>query len=191
MTDQPQAQAAEAELPSLDFLSTNLDLVSRTLYVPDIDDGVGDHLLKCLHLLLMASQEPVHLIINSRGGSLVDAMGVYDAIRTAGTTVTCEVFAHCMSAAVLIAQACDRRLIHKNALVMLHNPSHNCEGDSFSFENWAKLAVKQRRQIYQLLASHTTKPVSYWKRACSRGDRIWTSDEAVECGLFDVVIEHD
>src|SRR3954471_21498896 len=122
MTD--TAPAAQPQLPDAEFLSTHLDLAGRTLYVGDIEEGVADLFIKSMHLLRQADPgAPIHIMINSHGGSLMDALGMYDCIRTAGVLVTCEVFAHCMSAAVLVAQACDNRLLHRSSLVMVHNPS--------------------------------------------------------------------
>ncbi len=179
------------ELPGTEFLSTNLDVASRTLYVGDIEDGAASLFLKSLHVLLVHSSEPVHIMLNSKGGDLLDAFGMYDAIRTASTTVTCEVFGHCMSAGVLIAQACDRRLIHENALVMIHNPSHVLEGDSYSTETWGKWAGVIRKKLFRILAKHTEKPIAFWERRCARGDRLYDAQSAVDVGLFDSIIEHD
>lgn len=191
MTDAAPAEQPD-ELPSIDFLGTNVDVASRTLFVGEIDEGAANAFLKALHILLMDKPEqPVHIMLNSRGGDLVDALAMYDAIRTAGAMVTCEVLGHCMSAGVIVAEACDRRLIHQNAIVMLHNPAHAHEGDSFSHEAWGKWARAARKLVYALLAKHTSKPAAFWERRCSRGDRIFTAQEAVDAGLFDSIIEHD
>lgn len=188
MSDAPAAQPA---LPGLEFLETHLDLPTRTIFVGDIEEGAGNHFLKCLHILLMHSQEPVHIMLNSRGGDLLDALGMYDAIRTAGTVVTCEVFGHCMSAGVLVAQACDKRLIHRNSMVMVHNPSHANEGDSFSMETWGKWCGTARTKLHKILAHHTGKPEAYWDTATARGDKLFDAEQAVAAGLFDAIIEHD
>lgn len=179
------------ELPSVEFLNTHLDIAGRTIFVGDIDEGVADQFIKSMHILKQASSEPITIIINSHGGSLVDAFGMYDCIRTAGTVVTCEVFAHCMSAAVIVVLACDRRLVHTNALTLLHNPSHDISGDSFSIETWGKHAGKTRTMIYKVLAEHTEKPASFWRRKCSKGDYLLDAPDAVKLGIFHSIIEHD
>ncbi len=181
----------QPELPGDEFLSTGVCLHTRTIVVGDIEDGASDAFVMRMHVLMARGADPIHLLLNSRGGSLLDALGMYDFIRTAGLTVTCEVYGHCMSAAVLIAQACDQRLIHQHALVMIHNPSHGHEGDSFSVETWGKRAKNDREQIYQILADHTGKTRAFWRRKCSKGDYLFDADSAVKAGLFDSVIDHD
>jgi ATP-dependent Clp protease protease subunit len=188
--DPTTAPPAEGAV-STEFLATSLDLGTRTLYVADIDDDQAQAFLKGLHLLLAQADDPVVVMLNSRGGDLLHALAIYDAIRTAGVVVTCEILGHCMSAGVIVAQACDRRLIHKHAIVMLHNPEHAHEGDSFSHETWGKWARSTRKLVYQLLANHTGKPAAYWERRCSRGDRLFTAQEALAAGLVDSIIEHD
>ncbi len=178
-------------LPDAEFLSTHLDIPGRTLYVGDIDEGVADLFIKSMHILLQASNAPVHIMINSHGGSLVDALGMYDCIRTAGTVVTCEVFGHCMSAAVIVALACDQRFAHQNSLTLLHNPSHECSGDSFSVETWGKYAGRTRKQVYSILAKHTGQSQDFWRRKCSKGDFLLDAPEALALGIYDTIIEHD
>lgn len=192
MTDEKQQELAdEAVAPDTEFLSTGVDLRTRTIRVGDIEDGVADYFFMQMHLLIAAGTEPIHLIINSRGGCLQDALGMYDCIRTAGCQVVCEVYAHCMSAAVLLAAACDVRLIHRHALVMVHNPTHGHEGDSFSIETWGRRAKKDREHIYRILGERSHKPAAHWRRKCVRGDYVIEADKAVELGLFDTVIDYD
>lgn len=62
----------------------------------------------------------ISLKIHSGGGSVYDALGVYDLIRTGPTPVTCVVQGLCMSAATLILQAGTQRLAFPNAQFMMH-----------------------------------------------------------------------
>ena len=118
-------------------------------------------------------------------------MAIYDTIRDAETQVTVEVLGKCMSAAVPIAQACEQRLIHPNATVMVHNGTWHGMWDSQSFATWGKQAKRTDQQMYEMLAARSHQPVSYWRRKCKQGDFIMSALEACAHGLFDGLIVRD
>lgn len=134
---------------------------------------------------------PVRILMKSGGGDWIGALSIYDAIVDCDTLVTIEVYGQCMSGAVVIAQACDERLLHPNAVVMVHNGTHSGEGESQTFETWGKYAKAERTRMYNLLATKSKKDAAYWRRRCARGDYIMDADKAVELGLFDGVIRRD
>lgn len=135
------------------------------------------------------SDMPVRVLMMSGGGLWVGALAIYDAIKDCDTTVDIEVYGCCMSAAVVIAQACERRFIHPNATVMVHNGTHDPgESDSQSFEAWGKWSRKQRERMYSLLAERSKNGPDWWRRKARNGDFILSADEAVELGLFDEVV---
>lgn len=63
--------------------------------------------------------------MNSGGGEVtaanVIAVAIQDA-RKAGKNIVCKIDGMCASAAVQIAMACEKVIIHKSALMMIHNP---------------------------------------------------------------------
>lgn len=165
-----------------------MDFETRTIFLGDIDPRSSSGFIKAMHLLQSDSDLPIHIILNSNGGHWTDALAIYDCIVSADTMVTVEVYGKCMSAAVPIVQACDERGVHPNATVMIHNGSQDSSGDVLSFEAWGKWAKRERERMYDILASKSGRPSSFWRRKCQGGDFICGADQAVELGLFDGVI---
>lgn len=62
----------------------------------------------------------IELYISSVGGSIYDALGLYDMIRNSYTPITTIVTGYAMSAAGLIALAGDRRYCTTNSTFMIH-----------------------------------------------------------------------
>lgn len=151
---------------------------------------MADHFVRCMHLLMSDCDDPVHILMNSGGGHWLDALAIYDCIRDADTLVTIEVLGKCMSAAVPIVQACEKRFIHPNATVMVHNGSHEASGvDALTLEQWGKNSTAERKRMYAMLAARSPKDAGYWRRKCAQGDFYMTASQAVELGLFDTIVE--
>lgn len=144
-----------------------------------------------MHLLMSIDDTPIHILMMSGGGMWVGAMAIFDAIRDCDTLVSIEVLGCCMSAAVIIAQACDSRRIHPNAEVLVHNGTHGFEGDTQSFEKWGIYARRARKRMYEILAETSGKTENWWKKKCAAGDFIMTASEAVDHGLFDQVVRKE
>ena len=69
-----------------------------------------------------ANDEPIFIVINCHGGSIHDALSIYDAIRGASCPVVTIVEGNCASAAGLIHSAGDVRLCNKHAVFFYHQP---------------------------------------------------------------------
>jgi ATP-dependent Clp protease protease subunit len=138
-------------------------------------------------IMLAESDLPIHVIINSGGGSWYDAMAIYDAIRDCETIVSCEVIGHAMSAAAVIVQACDKRMMHANALMMIHDGSIGTESDIRTFEAQAKNCVYGRKRMYAMLARNSKKKAAFWARKCAT-DFFMTATEALKFGLIDEIL---
>lgn len=68
------------------------------------------------------------LHINSWGGSLVDALAIFDTIQALESEVHTIIEGACMSAATLISLSGNKRFIRKNAFVMIHQTRISPEG---------------------------------------------------------------
>jgi len=177
--------------PSTEFLTSNVDFATRTIFVGDIDAESTTAFIKAMHLLAAQSADHINIIMFSAGGLVYGALAMYDAIRSVDTVVQIDVFGACMSAAVIVVQACDRRFIRKHATVMVHNGSTGVDGDPLTVAAWGKQAHLDLKLMHQLLAKGSGKTEAYWKRKCAKGDYILTADQAQQQGLFDEVISGD
>ena len=68
--------------------------------------------------------------INSRGGDLGEALGIYHYLKSLNVPKTAYIDGVAMSAATIIAMAGDKVIMPEDALMMIHNPWTYCEGDA-------------------------------------------------------------
>ncbi len=176
---------------ALDYITTGLDLASRTLFLGDIGEGIADDFVRKMHLLSGDGDEPIHIQMNSKGGIWPDACAIFDCIRAAGVPVSIEVLGSCMSAAVAVAQAAGKRFVHPNATIMVHDGSHGFEGEAKAFETWAEYSKLERDKYYNMLSRHSRKKSTFWRRKCADGDFVMSALKAVELGLFDGIVSPD
>ena len=125
--------------------------------------------------------------INSAGGSVFDAVAIYNYL----TGMACEIHVYidglAASAATLIAMAGDRIYMPRNALMMVHNPSSFINGDSGELKDAAETLDKIRDGMLEIYHDKT---------GMERGELIkmldaetWLdADEALKLGFCDEVI---
>jgi ATP-dependent Clp protease protease subunit len=75
-----------------------------------------------------------------------------------------------------------------NARVLIHQPSGGFQGQSTDVEIHAREILELRRRVDEIYARHTGQTVDRVHDDMER-DRYFTSEEAVEYGLADRIIE--
>jgi ATP-dependent protease ClpP protease subunit len=70
----------------------------------------------------------------------------------------------------------------------MHDGTFSMDAETRSFENWAVLAKKLRRQMYEIFAERTGKTVRYWEKMC-QSDYILDAKEALKLGLIDEIAD--
>ena len=143
-----------------------------------------------LYLQFEDPKRDIHLYINSPGGSVSAGMAIYDTMQF----VTCDVATYCigqaasMGAVLLTAGAPGKRHALPNARVMIHQPLAGMEGTAEEIMIHAKEFKKVKAKLNQILIKHTGHPLDKIEQDTDR-DRFMASDEALEYGLIDRVIE--
>lgn len=102
---------------------TRVDEEGRAIYFFDqIDEDTACFLVQALHFLSeeFESEEPIRLYIDSGGGSMSDAFGVYDCIRALRVPVHTYAIADVSSAATVVFLAGEKRFAYPHAQVYLH-----------------------------------------------------------------------
>ena len=130
--------------------------------------------------------EEIHFYINSPGGSLFDSFAIYDTIKRLnkeGIVTVAEIEGGCMSAAVLIAAACDYRLASENTNFMVHDPrSYNTTASDSD-----KQMLKDCTFRYaNLLALNSDLTSEEWMEKM-KFSTWFSSEEALEWGLIDEI----
>jgi ATP-dependent Clp protease, protease subunit len=174
---------------AFDLYSRLLDQRVVFLGTP-IDDASAN--LVVAQLLHLESQDPDHevqLYINSPGGSVTAAFGIYDTMQYIAPDVATICVGQAASAAALLlaAGAAGKRSVLPNARVLIHQPHGGAEGQSTDIQIQAREMQFARDRTEELLAHHTGQPRERIAVDIER-DFILRGDEAVAYGMVDQVI---
>ena len=93
-----------------------------------------------------------------------------------------------MGSLLLTAGAKGKRMALPNSRLLIHQPSAGYEGQSSDIEIHANEILKTRRRIDEIYALHTGQPVEQVNKDMER-DRFFSSEQAVEYGLIDRVLD--
>jgi len=182
-------QSARGER-SFDIYSRLLSERIVFLGVP-VDDQIAN--LVVAQLLHLESDDPdkdVFLYINSPGGSVYAGLAVYDTMQFIKPDVQtiCFGMAMSMGSLLLAGGAAGKRMTLPNSRILIHQPSGGFQGQSSDIDIHAREVLALRGRVDEIYARHTGKPVEQVHDDMDR-DRFFTSNEAVEYGLVDRVIE--
>jgi len=145
-------------------------------------------------LLFLQSEDPkapVHLYVNSPGGSVSAGLAIYDTMQF----ITCDVATYCvgqcasMGAVLLCAGTTGKRRALPNARIMIHQPLAGMEGTAAEILIHAKEFAKVKERLNRILIKHTGHPLEKIEKDTDR-DRFMSAEEAMDYGLIDQVIEH-
>jgi ATP-dependent Clp protease protease subunit len=175
-----------------------MDIYSRLLKdrIIFLGTAVTDEVANAIvaQLLFLQAEDPkapVHLYINSPGGSVTAGLAIYDTMQF----ISCEVATYCvgqcasMAAVLLAAGTPGKRSALPNARILIHQPSAGMEGTAEDIMIHAKEFGKIKERLNRILLKHTGHPLEKIERDTDR-DRFMSAEEAQGYGLIDRVIEH-
>jgi ATP-dependent Clp protease protease subunit len=157
-----------------------------------INDEVANSIVA--QLLFLQSDDakaPVHLYLNSPGGSVSAGMAIYDTMQF----ISCDVSTYCvgqaasMAAVLLAAGATGKRHALPNSRILIHQPLAGMEGSAEDIMIHAKEFMKIKERLNRILLKHTGQSLEKIEKDTDR-DRFMSAEEALEYGLIDHVIEH-
>jgi ATP-dependent Clp protease protease subunit len=136
--------------------------------------------------------EPVHLYINSPGGSVYDGLAVYDVMQYIKCPVYTYVTGMAASMGSFIAQAGEagHRYLLPRAITMIHQPSSGSHGKISDMEINMIEGLRIKKEMTELYVKHNSAGVSY-ERFVELMDRDkWlTAPQALDLGLADKIID--
>lgn len=161
-----------------------------------IDDGLAAVVQAQLLLLDSLSDKesptPVHMWINSGGGSITAGLAIYDMMQKIDVPVHTYTTGASASMGTILHVAGDigHRYIALNARMMIHQPSAGSEGQSKStdIQIGAELIKDMGEQLYEIYALHCGGTAEHWRDLCENGDNWFRADAAIEVGLADLFI---
>ena len=148
--------------------------------------------LVCAQLLFLESENPskdIAFYINSPGGVVSAALGMYDTmqyIRSPVSTV-CLGMAASAGSLLLTAGAKGKRFALPNARIMVHQPSGGAQGQATDIEIQAREILELRKRLNEIYVQHTGRDLAEIERKMER-DTYMSAEEARAFGLIDEVV---
>lgn len=166
-------------------------LKDRILFIGSEINEVSANLVVAQLLFLQAedAKKDIYLYINSPGGSVYDALAVYDTMRYISNDVaTYGIGVQASAAAFLLSSgAKGKRFLLPNATVMIHQPSSGTRGKVTDQEIDLKESLRVKKLLEEIMAKNTGHKLAKVHEDMER-DRWMTADEAVAYGLVDQVL---
>ena len=142
--------------------------------------------------MLETNKEDITVVLNSIGGSVVEALAIVDRIRNSPCTIDIVATGAVMSAALSILASGHHRKATKYTNFMHHGLSQSTSGHVSEtipqIENELKASKDLDRVRFKHLAECTKKPYSFWASAGKHVDHIFSADQALEYGLIDEIV---
>lgn len=143
-------------------------------------------------LLFLQAEDPkkdIYFYINSPGGSVYDAMAIYDTMQYIGNDIqTVGIGIQASAAAFLLSSGTKgKRYLLPNSAVMIHQPSYGTQGKITDMEIDLKEAQRLKERLAKIMADNTGQKLEKVKTDMER-DYWMPAEEAKKYGLVDAVI---
>lgn len=114
----PETKPPQIDIQAL--LQGGICPTTSTLWVDgEVTSGMASYLARGLHALILA-KHPITIYLNTPGGQVDAAFGMFDLIKACPEHVTIIGYGEIASAGVLLLQAGDYRVLTKNCRVLVH-----------------------------------------------------------------------
>ncbi|GIG57814.1 ATP-dependent Clp protease proteolytic subunit 3 [Longispora fulva] len=158
----------------------------------DVEDQIANRI--CAQLLALSAEDPrrdVALYLNSRGGSVLAGLAVYDMMQLIPNDVITVAMglAGSMAQFLLCAGTPGKRFALPNAQILMHQGSAGLGGTAADVEIYASQLERISTVMSTLTAGHTGQPVATIVQDGLR-DRWFSAQEALDYGMVDHLVEH-
>ncbi len=173
------------------------DIYSRLLRdrIIFLGDDVNEHTanLVVAQMLFLENQDPdkdIILYINSPGGSVYDAMAIYDTMQFVKSDIqTVGIGVQASAAAFLLSSGTrGKRFLLPHATVMIHQPSSGTRGKVTDQEIDLREALRVKKMMEEIMARNTGQDLKKVHEDMER-DFWMTAEEAKSYGLVDKIID--
>lgn len=172
------------------------DIYSRLLKdrIIFLGDAVNEHTANLIvaQLLFLQAADPkkdIYLYINSPGGSVYDALAIYDTMQYVTNDIqTVGIGVQASAAAFLLSSGTKgKRFILPNSTVMMHQPSSGTRGKVTDQEIDLRESLRVKKLLESIMARNTGQKPARIHDDLER-DKWMTADEAKLYGVVDKVI---
>ncbi len=145
-------------------------------------------------LLFLDNEDPnkdIFLYVNSPGGSVYDALAIYDTMQFVKSDVqTVGIGVQASAAAFLLSSgAKGKRYILPHATVMIHQPSSGTRGKVTDQEIDLRESLRVKKLLEEIMSKNTGQKITQIHNDMER-DRWMTAEEARKYGLVDAIISN-
>jgi len=174
------------------------DLFSRLLkerivaVYGEVDDRMAATVTASLLFLEADGDQPIHMYINSPGGSVTAGLSIYDCMQYIVPEVQCVCLgqAASMGSLLLAGGAPGKRYCLPHSSIMLHQPSGGHYGTAADIAIHAKEILRIRTQLNKIYQKHLTgkeKSLDEIEKMMER-DYFLSPEEALELGVVDEIL---
>lgn len=136
--------------------------------------------------------DTVNLYINSMGGSVKEALGIYSALRRCPATVVAYIDGFAASAASIIAVAAERVVMPRNTTMMVHNAAWAVYGNSKDLRKSADdLDIINAAMLQSYIVKAGGKLTQEKLEELTDGETWLSAEECIQYGLADEYAEQD
>ena len=134
--------------------------------------------------------QPIKLIFNSPGGSVLDGLALYDYLRelqAGGTEITTVGMGMAASMGGVLLQAGQRRILSRNAYMLIHEVSSLGYGKISEMEDEVIFAKRLQERLLDILAERSTLTKATIRNRWRRKDWWLDAGQALAAGFVDEV----
>merc|ERR1711976_466010 len=144
-----------------------------------------------LFLQSESAKKPIHMYINSPGGSVTSGLAIYDTMQYVLPPIATWCVGQACSMGSLLLAAGTQGMRHSlpNARIMVHQPSGGAQGQATDIQIQAEEITNLKRQLNQIYVKHTGKDLEFIHESLER-DKFMNPTQALEFGLIDKILEH-
>uniref|UniRef100_A0A1I7XTZ1 ATP-dependent Clp protease proteolytic subunit n=1 Tax=Heterorhabditis bacteriophora TaxID=37862 RepID=A0A1I7XTZ1_HETBA len=157
-----------------------------------VDDMVASSIIaQLLFLQSDSGKKPIHLYINSPGGSITSGLAIYDTMQmiTAPVATWCIGQASSMGSLLLASGEKGMRTALPNSRIMVHQPSGGAQGTCSDIIIRAEEISRLKKRTNEIYVHHTGQTYEVIQETLDR-DRFMSATEAKAFGLVDKVESH-
>lgn len=157
----------------------------------DVNDTTANVVVA--QLLFLQAEDPkkdIYLYINSPGGSVYDALAIYDTMQYVTNDVqTVGIGVQASAAAFLLSSGTKgKRYLLPHSTVMIHQPSSGTRGKVTDQEIDLRESLRIKKLLEEIMAKNTGQKPSKIHDDMER-DKWLTAEEAKKYGIVDKVID--
>ena len=169
-----------------------LDNERRVYLFGDVSNERAEKFVTRLHELYEEGGDPITVFINSVGGSVTDALAIYDVLQNAPCQISTVGLGKVHSAAVTVLLAAPRenRASYANTEFMCHDISWKSDGPRAFLKDRVTQLERTVNQVLSIYSSDTSLSLEEAKRLffSDQADHYFSAEEALSMGFISQII---